>query len=525
MKKSRSLKLSDIERLTSSPIRRTITQLGKPLALGVPATAAVAKKQQPVFKASDGSPNYMKSTSCFDARKEKSQVSLRNAQTSPGRKNLNRRSCSHSKHGSGSGNKPERSLTRTSSLKLVRTLTKTPSFKPARASAKKSSRVVLCEDIDAQRSTCSSTQKDSKFPAYLMLSPGATESEGTSVTKVCPYTYCSLNGHRHSHLPPLKCFLSARRRLVKTQKSMKMEALTPRRAKRSSEGTEEIETPKLIVDDKPALVESDIVNLAKPYLLQDGGQDFFIEIYTKCKDTDSEAMGKGTYREKEDTIDAAVEVEDQNDTASSIDWGDEAMAGHMGSQAVAESVSDQSAKSEVEFAETLDQYGDVATPEIDTVERFPGEQVEDANGDFLPILAQEKKTMGSFCTGSNFEGEWIGSEAIDMEWEEGHLTASEITSEADYSVRTDSEFDGEFGCPLQNNRLDSEGFPLKMVQRKVPNSNKLGIQADHVKYDKLLANLKPSSSQSHDGKNRGADLKKKMKKSRSLKLSDIERLG
>ena len=37
--------------------------------------------------------------------------------------------------------------------------------------------------------------KDSKFPSYLMLNPGRTESEGTSVTKVCPYTYCSLNGH------------------------------------------------------------------------------------------------------------------------------------------------------------------------------------------------------------------------------------------------------------------------------------------------------------------------------------------
>ena len=66
------------------------------------------------------------------------------------------------------------------------------------------------------------------------------------------------------------------------------------------------------------------------------------------------------------------------------------------------------------------------------------------------------------------------------------------------------------------------GFPLKMVQRKVP--NKLGIQADHVKSDKLLGNLKASSSQYQDGKNRGTDMKKKMKKSRSIKLSDIDNL-
>ncbi|TKY67591.1 dentin matrix acidic phosphoprotein [Spatholobus suberectus] len=59
-----------------------------------------------------------------------------------------------------------------------------------------------------------------------------------------------------------------------------------------------------------------------------------------------------------------------------------------------------------------------------------------------------------------------------------------------------------------------------MVQRMV--LSKLGIQADHVKSDKCLANLKPSSSQHQDGKTRGTDKMKKMMKSRSIQLSDFE---
>ncbi|KAG6637697.1 hypothetical protein CIPAW_11G196300 [Carya illinoinensis] len=37
------------------------------------------------------------------------------------------------------------------------------------------------------------------------------------------YTYCFLHGRNHNIAPPLKCFVSMRRRLLKTQKSMKRE--------------------------------------------------------------------------------------------------------------------------------------------------------------------------------------------------------------------------------------------------------------------------------------------------------------
>ncbi|KAK2386140.1 calmodulin binding protein PICBP [Trifolium repens] len=65
-----------------------------------------------------------------------------------------------------------------------------------------------------------------------------------------------------------------------------------------------------------------------------------------------------------------------------------------------------------------------------------------------------------------------------------------------------------------------------MVQRKV--QNKLSINnIQHVKSEKFLANMKISSSSSHqnqDGKSKVSDMKKKMKKSKSIKISDLETL-
>ncbi|KAG6679819.1 hypothetical protein I3842_13G010600 [Carya illinoinensis] len=255
MKKTRSIKLSDIESLRPSPMRRNVSQPGKPPPLGVPATAAIPQKQQPLIKASDVSPNYMKSTSCFEARKDQSQ-----------------------------------------------------------------------------------------------------------------------------------CFLSARRRLLKTQKSMQMEALSPQRPKLSSEGTEKIDTPKLIFEDKPTHNED----------------DFAVSVY----------------RDEQEVIG---------------------------------SLPDGSPEIEVDFEDKTEQHGDTTSREMDRTESFPGEQVEDADEDFLRIFAQEKTNMGTtFCTDSD-EGEWAGSEVTDMEWEEGHLTPSEQDSEADYSIKIDAKSELNVGCSIDQN--------------------------------------------------------------------------
>ncbi|WOG84252.1 hypothetical protein DCAR_0103434 [Daucus carota subsp. sativus] len=236
MKKTRSAKLSGSESLGSIPPSRKneVLQTGKPPTSDHVKTRAATPLRQSPVKAPEESPNYMKSTSCFDARKEQSQVSPQTPQSVVIRKStVSPMKSNNSRHSSDSDYKTVGGLARTSNLKLVRTLTKTPSFKPARASTKKYSPIALCEEFDVQKPTCSSTLKDSKFPTYLELSSGATESEGTSAMKVCPYTYCSLNGHHHAPVPPLKSFLAAKRRVMKAQKIMKLGCLSPRRAKSS----------------------------------------------------------------------------------------------------------------------------------------------------------------------------------------------------------------------------------------------------------------------------------------------------
>ncbi|KAM7472578.1 hypothetical protein LguiA_010761 [Lonicera macranthoides] len=240
-------------------------QPGKPPGSATSGSGFLVPKKQSPIKSTEGSPNYMKPTSSFEARKERSRSPVstsRSPRTSISPKTPSPKNLINPKHKSSSsyGHKGSRTLSKTSSLKLVRTLTKSPSFKPSRSLSKKCSPVVLCEDFDVQRATCSSTLKDSKFPNYLTLNPGATEAEGTSAIKVCPYTYCSLNGHHHAPLPPLKSFLSAKRRLLKTQKSFKLGCLSPRRNK-----------PK----------ESDSKSFPIEPLVQEERGDFFIEIYTK----------------------------------------------------------------------------------------------------------------------------------------------------------------------------------------------------------------------------------------------------
>ncbi|KAK1391560.1 hypothetical protein POM88_010616 [Heracleum sosnowskyi] len=137
------------------------------------------------------------------------------------------------RHNSGSNHKPVGAVARISSLKVVSNSIKIPSFKLARALTKQYPPISLCEDFDVVKPTCSSTLKDSKMPMFLELSTGATESKGTSAMKVCPYTYCSLNGHHHDPQPPLKSFLSEKRRMLKAQKGIKLGCLSERRPKPS----------------------------------------------------------------------------------------------------------------------------------------------------------------------------------------------------------------------------------------------------------------------------------------------------
>jgi hypothetical protein len=292
MKKSRSFKGSDVENKKSSLVKKNISLPGEP----------------PPLK-SKSSPNYMKSTS----------------------------SSEHKQVNSSPKNRSLKSLSRNSSLKkLSWNLTKSPSFK-------KSSRLVIYggSDMKSEKPTCSSTLKSVKFPTLLELSPGGTEAEGTSAMKVCSYTYCSLNGHHHPLLPPLKSFMSAKRRTLKVQKSFKLGALSPRKAK---------------VSGKHESKEIDSNESGKDF--------FFVEIYAKSED--------------------------------------------------AESVSDGSPKSEIDFEEYIEKCSDFIPNEMEICS-----EEQRILEDSLSVSAQEEsdneEDRASVEEGDNF------SETTDMEWEEGQF--------------------------------------------------------------------------------------------------------
>ncbi|ESR34491.1 hypothetical protein CICLE_v10004157mg [Citrus x clementina] len=142
-----------------------------------------------------------------------------------------------------------RAFKRTATLRPQRILTKTASLKSKRSSMKKSSEVSVISGPSIYRATCSSTLKDAKFPHGAELQPGGSESEGISAMKVCRYSYCSLHGHRHGPhgaLPPLKRFISLRRRSLKSQKSMKQESCSVPKVKRSRSRRKGAQTSQMI---------------------------------------------------------------------------------------------------------------------------------------------------------------------------------------------------------------------------------------------------------------------------------------
>jgi hypothetical protein len=116
--------------------------------------------------------------------------------------------------------------------------------------------------------TCSSTLKGVRFPDALDLTPGATDAEGPALMRVCPYTYCSLNGHAHAPAVPLRSFLTSRRRLIKTQQSMKLKGVS---AFRNKSG------------DKNGAGAGDAATIAAkvaPLIDEEEVGDFFVEVYT-----------------------------------------------------------------------------------------------------------------------------------------------------------------------------------------------------------------------------------------------------
>ncbi|KAI4382964.1 hypothetical protein MLD38_008852 [Melastoma candidum] len=391
-------------------------------------------------------PNYMRSTTCSDARKENSQVTHLQSGPMASAAKVSHRRCSTGSlrprlsPGSGkySPSSATRNLKRSSSLKLVRTLTKAPSFKPTRStSANKCTQVVVCADSSIQKATCSSTLKETKYPEYLMLNPGGTEAEGTSIFKVCPYTYCSLNGHRHGQLPPLKRFVAARRRLLKAQKSAKIVPVSPARFCQGS------------LDDKSPIRELDVET------------DFFVEIYAK-----SEKQGSLS-------IDKVVCVgEDEGDYHSPPSEEGSCMYGSTRVGAYDEH-SDDGLKGHINLGKNVEYCGDTTETEIDgcsdNLSREKEETMpQDIDEIYYLIMAQKERLRWSRSQRDE-DGDKLleGSENIDVcsadckddDWDE--VSSSSVLEEAEELVITETE-----GCDKdasENKEDQKEGEKLLHV--------------------------------------------------------------
>lgn len=131
------------------------------------------------------------------------------------------------------GNKHQRVITRRLSLKPVRILAKMATFKSKNSSIEKDHQISQSSDTSLLRATCSSALKDSHFPDHIDLPQEGSDSQAASPVKVCPYSYCSLHGHRHANQPPLKRFLSMRRRTLKSQKPIKTDRQPVSRSKQT----------------------------------------------------------------------------------------------------------------------------------------------------------------------------------------------------------------------------------------------------------------------------------------------------
>ncbi|KAM0847463.1 hypothetical protein ACQ4PT_055000 [Festuca glaucescens] len=180
------------------------------------------------------------------------------------------------------------------------------------------------------RPTCSSTLKDAKFPRALDLAPGATDAEGPAAMRVCPYTYCSLNGHAHAPAVPLRSFLATRRRLIKTQQSMKHKGISAfRRAHQRPEGKN---------SGGAVVCAGAVAKVAPPLVDEDALGDFFVEVYTgprvssgtSCSDMSLDEMD-ATVRRLEfvvfDRCGADDDIDKGNDLAVHGDGGGEASPG------------------------------------------------------------------------------------------------------------------------------------------------------------------------------------------------------
>ncbi|KAL2328993.1 hypothetical protein Fmac_022420 [Flemingia macrophylla] len=463
MMKSRSIQLSYMEPPHSPPSIRSLCQPRKPPPLHVSTIAASSQQQKHLMRKS---PNYMKPTSSSDAKKELLPVSHRNTKSSSDGKNLTRKCLSNSKAGSVSSKEPAKTLSRSSSLNSTRTLSKIHSFKHCKSCSRKFTSEVLFEDVNAsERATCSSTLKDHNFHDYLMLHPGASEFEGASVMKVCPYTYCSLNEHGHAPLPPLKSFTSERRHLLETRKNMKLKPVSPQRWKMLPSDTQtDSDIEQIVFNGKPACDEADTGNTTITPLAQEIGMDFFFEIYAKER--------KGAHEVgKFNSVKDLGEQEDINYANEENGIAEE--EGRV--KQVTPGITRDLQRSQFNFEEDFKNYfADVAGVEADSKGSFQNLQqnAEDVGENHPPSWFHEKTCTGSYSNEASYDVEpdenielvESDSQYSDVDWEEEHFCEFNYEDDTDSSIGSMEVTEPKFESLSENFRNRYSDIPVEEVR-------------------------------------------------------------
>lgn len=448
MMKSRSFHLSDFEFSHSSSSVRSLSQPRK-------------------------SPNYMKPTSSSEAKKELFSVSHRHTHSSSDGKSLPQKGMRNSKASFVSCKEPAKTLSRSCSLNSIRTLTKSPSFKPCKACSKKLTSAVLFEDVNApERATCSSTLKEYNFPEYLTLHPGGTESEGVSVMKVCPYTYCSLNGHGHAPLPPLKSFMSERRHLLETRKKdTKLEVVIPQRWKVTRCDTKEnSDIEQIFFHEKTAYDEAATGNPTISPLAQEIGMNFIFQIYAKEWEGAEEMRKFNTVKEIEQQQDINF-AKDENGIAAEED----------GVKQVTPSMTHDLLKSQMNFEGDFRNYFTAAATEVDNKGIFHlGEDVEDAEESHPTSWFHEETCTERYCNVATYDGEHMedieSDESYSPCWEEQHFREFSYEDTTDSSIYSVEKINSKLESLSESSHDISE-----MWLDDISNSNYADIMVEDVR--------------------------------------------
>ncbi|XP_021866006.2 calmodulin binding protein PICBP isoform X1 [Spinacia oleracea] len=201
--------------------------------------------------------------------------------------------------------KSDKCLTRTSSLRPLRILAKIPSLRPKRSKLRKRPQATPLSRKGVDRATCSSVLKRTEFPDDSELHSRGQEAEGTSSFHLCPYSYCSIHGHRH-HTPsqPIKEFISAKRRLFSNKKGEKSESQYRGEVEHYTSAAESDHSRQTVSAESYALQEVMNVSTKNALEAEEDGIDFLIKIYAKPRkqwatdgklSKDDEALHGSTY--------------------------------------------------------------------------------------------------------------------------------------------------------------------------------------------------------------------------------------